>query len=38
MKLWAFLCPSAVKLTEKDRKLMFQAIVKRANRLARFYD
>ena len=27
-----------MKLTEKDRKFMFQAIVKKANRLARFDD
>ena len=37
-KLWAFLCTSAVKLMEKDRKFTFQAIVKKANRLARSDD
>ena len=37
-KLWVFLCPSAVKLTGKDRKFTFQAIVKKVNRLARFDD
>ena len=30
--LWAFLRPSGVKLTEKDRKFTFQAIVKKGNR------
>ena len=37
-KLWAFLCPSAVELTEKERKFMLQVIVKKANRLACFDD
>ena len=30
--------PNAVKLTEKDRKFTFQAIVRKANRLARLDD
>ena len=37
-KLWAFLCLTAFKITEKDRKFTFQAIVKKANHLARFDD
>ena len=36
--LWVFLCPSVIKITEKDRKFTFQAIVKKPNRLARFDD
>ena len=37
-KLWTFLRPSAIKITEKGRKFTIQAIVKKANRLARFND
>ena len=32
------LCPSAIKITEKDRKSTFQVFVKKANHLARFDD
>ena len=32
------LCLNAVKITEKDRKFTFQAIVKKASRFARFDD
>ena len=36
--LQSYGCTRAVKLTEKDRKFTFQAIVKKKNRLARFDD
>ena len=35
-KLLAFLCPSVVKIMEKDRNFTFQAFVKKPNRFAYF--